>query len=260
MSFQILCIGDVVGQPGRLILEKKLSALRRERSINCIVCNGENAAAGSGVTPKVLGEMLAAGVDIVTTGDHVYKNRDGLECINNPRLVRPLNYPDTAAGKGATVFEAQDGTRVLVANLIGQVFMGPADNPFVAVDRLLAQPPAPFDLAVVDFHAEATSEKVAMGWHLDGRVAVLVGTHTHIQTADERILPNGTAYITDLGMTGAYASVLGRDIEPVLQSFRTQMPARFTVAENDVRLSGVLVSVDVAAKRAISIERIMLSA
>lgn len=258
MIFRTLCIGDVVGRPGRKIIRDTLAAFRTEREVHFVVCNGENSASGSGLTPKTLSELTGWGADVVTSGDHIYKNRDVFGCLDNDKLLRPLNYPDTAFGKGWGIYDTEWGIRVGVINLIGQVFMNPADNAFVAVDRALAGPLAEADCIIVDMHAEATSEKIAMGWHLDGRVAAVVGTHTHVQTADERILPNGTAYLTDLGMTGAFASVLGRDIQPVLHAFRTQMPARFTVAERDVHLSGALISYNTETKRAIAIERISL--
>ncbi|MFH0910959.1 MAG: TIGR00282 family metallophosphoesterase [Planctomycetota bacterium] len=258
MSFRILCIGDVVGQPGREILKARLPALKEERRIDFVVANGENAAGGSGLTSKVLREILEAGVDVVTSGDHVYKNKEVFECLGDERLLRPLNYVPAAAGHGAGLFVSKAGARVAVVNLVGRVFMNPAECPFLAADTILDTLRRDADLIVVDIHAEATSEKIAMGWHLDGRVTAVVGTHTHVPTADERILPGGTAYLTDLGMTGAFDSVLGRDKESVLYHFTTAMPARFAVATGDVRLCAALIAADPQTGRALSIERLML--
>jgi 2',3'-cyclic-nucleotide 2'-phosphodiesterase len=256
---KILCIGDIVGKPGRKLVSRLVPDLRRERGIDFCVANGENAAGGSGLTPKVLRSLLGGGVDVVTSGDHVYKNKEVFACFGEPALLRPLNYVERAEGRGAGLYQAA-GARILVANLQGRVFMDPAECPFAAVDRLLEKRGAEADVILVDMHAEATSEKIAMGWHLDGRASAVVGTHTHVQTADARILPKGTAYLTDLGMTGPFDSVLGRDTASVLHRFTTQMPARFEVAENDLRLSGCIVEIDPADGRASAIERLELRA
>jgi len=269
---RILLIGDVVGRPGRRALAAHLPALRRTHGADFVIVNGENAAGGSGLTPKALQELVSAGADAVTTGDHIYKNKDVFACIGEDRLLRPLNYVPAAAGRGLGVYpvggssdESKDAARappvhVAVVNLIGRVFMNPAECPFLAVDRALEELSGRAQVVVVDMHAEATSEKVAMGWHLDGRVAVVAGTHTHVPTADARVLPGGTAYITDLGMTGSYDSVLGRDKESVIYHFTTAMPARFEVAKGDVRVAGAVVDVDASTGLARSIDPFLVEA
>lgn len=256
MSIAVLCIGDIVGRPGRKIVREVLPGLVERRSAELVVANAENAAGGSGVTRKIVNALLESGVHVLTTGDHVYSNKDAMDCLDHERLLRPLNYVPEAAGHGSTVVETDGGARIAVANLVGRTFMDPAESPFAAVDAFLDETDA--DAVIVDFHAEATSEKIAMGWWLDGRVAAVVGTHTHVQTADARVLPKGTAYVSDLGMTGPFASVLGRDVNAVLHRFTTAMPARFEVAEDDVRLSGAVVVVDETTGRAESIERFCL--
>ncbi|MHC4885329.1 MAG: TIGR00282 family metallophosphoesterase [Planctomycetota bacterium] len=258
MKKRILCTGDIVGKPGRKMMMERLPAYRREREIDFVVANGENAAAGSGITTKIVNSLLNAGVDVITTGDHIYKNKEVFACIDHEQLLRPHNYVPTAAGKGVVIRTLAEGTRIGVINLQGRVFMEPAECPFHAVDKLLDELQDQTDLLILDFHAEASSEKIAMGWYLDGRVTAVVGTHTHVQTADERILPQGTAYITDLGMTGPYDSILGRDKERVLQKFTTQMPARFDIASDDVRICGVEIEVDLETGRAVGIERVNL--
>jgi len=259
MSFCILAIGDVVGSPGRDAVRRLVPALRKERGIDFVVVNGENAAGGAGITPGIARSLLAAGADVITTGDHVWKHREIVQYINEERrLLRPANYAPGAAGAGVVVVETAAGVPVAVINLIGRIFMGPADSPFVAVEHALATVRSDTRLAIVDFHAEATSEKIAMGWMLDGRATAVVGTHTHVQTADECIHPNGTAYITDIGMTGPHRSVIGRRIEPVVQHLVHQMRERFDVAREDVRLCGVLITADPQSGKATAIERINL--
>ena len=247
---RILCLGDVVGTPGRALLEKRLPRLREELSVDFCVVNIENVADGAGVDGESFRAIRDAGADVCTTGDHIYRKADVLKLFRRgeERLLRPLNYPQAAAGQGLTVVNG-----VAVLNLQGRVFMDPSGDPFQVVDDALAQLDA--KIIVVDFHCEATSEKRAMGWHLDGRVSALVGTHTHVPTADEEILPNGTAYISDLGMCGPYASVIGRNTKNVLKSMTTKMYARFEVATGDVRACGVLIDVDDATGKATAIER-----
>lgn len=259
MNIRLLCLGDIVGQPGRKAIQQYLPEYRRSLQIDFVVANGENAAAGSGITLKVLNSLLSSGVDVITTGDHIYKNKEVMSCIDHEQLLRPCNYVPSAAGRGVTIRTLSEGKRIAVVNIQGRVFMEPSECPFHAMDLIIASLYNQADLVIVDFHAEATSEKIAMGWFLDGRVAVVAGTHTHVQTADERILPKGTAYITDLGMTGPHNGVLGRDTERVLQRFTTQMPARFDVADADVRISGALIDYDMEAKQAVKIERIQWS-
>ena len=251
----VLFFGDIVGRPGRNGLCYAIPILRGQYGADFVVANGENAAAGSGLNPSTLNKLLSCGTDVVTTGDHIFRNKDFPSVINELRVLRPANYPKSADGKGWGLFTTTDGTRIIVINLLGRIFMEPSRCPFEIVDEILAGASSQARIILVDMHAEATSEKIAMGWHLDGKVSALVGTHTHVQTADERILPGGTAYITDLGMTGPHDSVLGREKAPVLKKFRTAMPARFDVAEGDVKASGVVVRIDRESGRARSIER-----
>lgn len=258
-EIRILAIGDVVGKPGRRAVHALLPAFRREHAVDLCVANAENAAGGSGITGKTVEDLFRAGVDVITLGDHTWKKKDALPVLaGNERVVRPLNYPPGAAGFGHTTVRLSDGTPICVINLLGRVFLPPIDCPFRAVDGVLARIGDACRVILLDVHAEATSEKVAMGWYLDGRVSAVWGTHTHVQTADERILPKGTAYVTDLGMTGPYHSVIGREIEPVLHRFLTGMPTPFGVATRDVRLSGVLLNVDPKSGRASAIERVQL--
>lgn len=257
MAFRILCIGDIVGRPGRRAVQHLVPAFRKEHGVDFVVANGENAAAGSGLTPKVLKQITSAGVDVVTSGDHIYKNKDVYPCLENEQLLRPANYVPAAKGTGWRIYEAA-GTPVAVVNLQGRVFMEPAECPFHAVEGILAEIGASARIVVVDFHAEATSECIGMGWRLDGRASVVFGTHTHVQTADERVLPGGTAYITDLGMTGPHDGIIGRAKEAVLHKFTTGMPARFEVCTGDVRLSGALVDIDAETGRALAVERLAL--
>jgi metallophosphoesterase (TIGR00282 family) len=258
MVVRLLCVGDVVGRPGRQVLHEALTSVVADRGISFVVVNAENAAAGSGLTPALHDKILEAGADVVTLGDHIYRRRELIARLEtSDRIVRPANLPPTAPGKEYSICAAASGHRVAVVSLLGRMFMKlPVDCPFAAVDRVLAAISDDVRIIVVDMHAEATSEKVAMGWHLDGRVSVLFGTHTHIPTADDHVLPNGTAYVTDVGMTGPYDSVLGRSKERVLSAMINAVPSPFDVAEDDVRLCGVIVSVDTATGRATGIERI----
>ena len=257
---KILVIGDIVGSPGRAAVKALVPKLIAERGIAFVVANGENIAAGSGLTPDTVKELFAAGVDCITTGDHIFKRKEILPLLaTDARILRPANYPEAAAGKGFTVLPARDGVRVGVVNLLGRVFMKPIDDLFAAVESALTKLAGEADVVVVDVHAEATSEKIAMGWHLDGRVAAVFGTHTHVQTADERVLPNGCAYISDLGMTGPHDSVLGRDKTRVLHALITGMPAHFDVASGDIRLNGALLTVDPSTHKATAIERVSLA-
>jgi len=254
----VLFIGDIVGEPGRRAVKCLVPGLREELGADLVVANAENAAGGSGLTPKVVAELLAAGCDVLTSGDHIFRNREVLDVIGSePRLLRPLNLSPRAAGVGTGLYEGRGGARYGVPSLLGRVFMGQnADCPFAAADRAVEELGPKADFLLFDIHAEATSEKIAMRFHLDGRAAALVGTHMHVPTADAHVTPAGTAYVTDLGMTGPHESVLGRDTEAVLFRFRTQMPARFSVAKRDVRLCGAVVRLDRTSRRAVSIERI----
>ena len=255
---KILALGDVVGRPGREIIVSRLAGLVQETGADFVIVNAENAAAGSGLTPEIAAEFLGAGVDCLTTGDHVFKRKELIPVLEtDQRILRPANYPPMASGKGVTVLEDRKGRRVGVINLLGRVFIQQhTDCPFRVVDDILTSLAGETDVIVVDMHAEATSEKVAMGWYLDGRVTAVVGTHTHAQTADERVLPKGTAYITDLGMTGPHDSVLGRDKERVIKALVTGMPTHFDVAEGDVRINGVVITADEKTGKATGIERV----
>lgn len=254
---KVLMAGDVVGEPGRRALAQVVTALRRDGKADFVVANAENAAGGRGVTPQLAEEILAAGVDVITLGDHTWDQkelRDRLEHMD--RVLRPANFPPACPGRGWLTCEV-GGAKISVVNLVGRVFMGTAnDCPFRTVDALLQRKPELGRVILVDLHAEATSEKIVMGRFLDGRVSAVVGTHTHVQTSDEAILAQGTAYITDLGMTGAKDSALGRDLESVTSMFLTGMPAKFEVARNDVVLEGLLIDLDMNTGRARQVKRI----
>ncbi|MBI5360135.1 MAG: TIGR00282 family metallophosphoesterase [Planctomycetes bacterium] len=259
MIFRILCLGDVVGRPGRDVMKKHLPALLKNEQVDFCIVNAENAAGGSGIIPEIFNELMSYGIQCVTTGDHIWKKKEIIPVIEkDQRLLRPANYPLEAAGRGFAVYDTAKGIQVAVLNLQGRVFMKPIDCPFKTADDILEQIPASVRIIICDFHAEATSEKVAMGWYLDGRVSFVFGTHTHIQTADETILPQGTAYITDLGMTGPYESVIGRRVDKVLHTLITSMPTTFDVAEGDVRISGAIAAIDAATGKAIEIKRIVV--
>ena len=242
---RILFIGDIVGGPGRRGLAKLLPALRGELEPDLVIANGENAAGGVGITERTANEIFATGVDLITTGNHVYRHRDAYEFIDRcERLVRPANYPKGNPGRGAAIVEAA-GVRVGVLNLSGELQLTVARSPFPAAEAELAElKRRGAELVLVDFHAEVTSEKVAMGWHLDGRVAAVVGTHTHVPTADARVLPAGTAFVSDVGMTGARDSILGVEVEDALGRFVTQMPARFRTAEDNVWVNAVVIDAE----------------
>jgi 2',3'-cyclic-nucleotide 2'-phosphodiesterase len=247
----VLFLGDVIGKPGR----KAVEAFIKSVSADFRIVNGENLAGGIGITPKVAMEVLSYGVDLITTGNHVWKKKDILPFLmEEKRVIRPLNYPPGTPGFGHAVLRNNDKT-LCVTNLEGRVFMGHPECPFRMMDDLIAKLGGEFPI-MVDFHAEATSEKIAMGWYLDGRVATLVGTHTHVQTADERILPKGTGYISDVGMTGPTDSVIGMDKEAVLDKFLTQLPHKYEVGKDDIEIQGVLLKIDGTSHKCLSIERI----
>lgn len=261
MKLNILCIGDIVGRPGRRIIADKLKALIKEHAIDCVAANAENAAGGSGLTPQIYDKLLRYGINMVTLGDHAYRKRDIIETLERAdNIARPANFSEHAAGRGFAMYKTSKGPTVAAVSLIGRLFMKPADCPYSAIDKILPRLSQQADIIIVDFHAEATSEKLAMGYHLDGRVSLCFGTHTHVATADEKILPKGTAYITDIGMTGAHDSVLGRGVESVLKSFRTQMPYPFEIATDDVKIDAILVAVDSNTKKAEHIKRVKISA
>lgn len=254
---KILAIGDIIGRPGRVILERLLIGLREEAAVDLVVANCENAAGGAGVTPAIADELFRTGVDVLTSGNHVWKKKEALELLRlDPRVIRPANYPDGAPGTGSTVVETLSGQKVGVLNLMGRIFMEPLDCPFRTAQRELERLRLVTSVIVVDMHAEATSEKVAMGWFLDGKVSCVFGTHTHIPTADERMLPGGTAYITDVGMTGPYDSVIGRRTDQILERFLSHLPQRSEVASGNIQLRGLLVEVNPTTGRATSVARV----
>ena len=243
---KILCVGDVVGEAGRHALEDLLAGIKEEFQIEFVIVNGENAAGGAGLTPRIADQLMRAGTDVLTLGDHVWDRPELVEYLQEKKhIVRPANFPKDTPGKGWSVATAKSGRKIGVINLLGRVFMRyNVDCPFRKLSEILSELKRETNIVVVDFHAEATSEKVAFGLFSDGQVSAVVGTHTHIQTADEKILPKGTAYITDLGMSGPYDSVIGQDKDKIIERFLTSRPVRFEVAKNDITLCGVVVDVD----------------
>ncbi len=256
---KLLFVGDVIGKPGRRALQHLLPRLVDQHRADYVVVNVENSAGGFGVTPDVLREIEDLPIDVYTTGNHVWDKKEAMELLDrHPKLLRPANYPDGNPGKGLHLGETAAGIPVAVINLEGMVFMSNLDSPFHKADRLLKGLDPKYKVILVDFHAEATSEKQAMGFYLDGRVSAVIGTHTHVPTADERVLPNGTALQTDAGMTGPYESVIGMRVDKVLKRFLLQTPSSFEVAKRDVRLAGAVVDIDEATGKARGIERILM--
>ncbi len=254
---RILFVGDVVGKPGRRALVQALPALVGGEEVDLVVANGENAAGGIGITSRTAEEIFSAGVDFITTGNHVWKKKEVFDYLEaEPRIVRPANFPPGAPGRGAALVETKGGVSVGVINLQGRVFMEAIECPFRVALQEVERLKARSAVILVDFHAEATSEKIALGWYLDGKVSAVVGTHTHVQTSDERLLPGGTAYISDVGMTGPTDSVIGMRYQPILQRFLTGLPHPFEVASKRVELQGVLIEVDEASGRALGIRRV----
>lgn len=254
---RILFIGDIVGKPGVRIVLDTLPGLKRDESIDIVVANGENSEGGSGITPSIYRKLIKAGVDCVTLGDHIYRKKDIIEVLESQsNIVKPGNFPADAPGKTWAVVKSETGRKVAVFSLIGRVFMKPADCPFKAADKILAEIPEDIKIRFCDFHAEATSDKHLMGRFLDGRVAAVCGTHTHVQTADEQLFPGGTAYISDVGMTGPHESILGRKIEKVMEATITFRPIPFSVATGDVRIKGAIIEVDPKSGKAQGIRRV----
>jgi metallophosphoesterase (TIGR00282 family) len=259
---KLLFIGDIVGQPGRRAVKELVPKLREQHALDFVIANGENSAGGSGITPKIAEEIFSAGVDVITTGDHLWDQKEVMELLENEkRFLRPLNYPTATPGQGSAIFEFRNSkletrNKIGVSNLQGRTFMPPLENPFTAGLDAIKKLREQTKIIFVDFHAEATSEKIAFARMVDGQVSAVVGTHTHVQTADEQIFPGGTAYLTDAGFTGPHESVLGREITPVIQRFLTGMPQRFEVAKERVLLHGAVIEIDEASGRASAIQRI----
>jgi metallophosphoesterase (TIGR00282 family) len=262
MQIKLLCIGDIVGRPGRQILSEQLGRIVQEHQIDCVIANAENAAGGSGLTSSIYDKLHKYGVNLITLGDHLYRKKDVVEILENSSdIVRPANLSQLAAGKTWAVYTTSRGPQVAVVSLLGRLFMPlPSDNPFNAIDRILEKIPREIQTIIVDVHAEATSEKIALGWFLDGRVSVVYGTHTHVVTADETILPRGTGYITDIGMTGPHESVLGRSVDRVVKSLATQMPQVYSIATGDIRINGIITTIDTETGRALDIRRLCVRA
>ena len=259
---KLLFIGDIVGRPGRDLVKRGLRAIVATHDVNFVIANGENSAAGFGITREIGDQLFSYGVEVMTSGNHIWDKKEALDYIvREPRLLRPANYPAGAPGHGATLVTATNGVKVGVVNVMGRVFLANIDDPFTTaareVARLRAEGAA---LVFVDMHAEVTSEKIAMGWYLDGQATAVVGTHTHVQTADNRVLPKGTAYLTDAGMTGPHDGVIGVEKEPVIGKFLSGLPARFETATGDPRLNGAIVTADPSTGLATAIERVSLSA
>jgi metallophosphoesterase (TIGR00282 family) len=257
---RILFIGDIFGRPGRDIAHRAIPLLVKKYDLDLVVANVENSAAGFGVTGDIAETILKSGVDVMTSGNHVWDKKEVLEYIpRQPKLLRPANFPAGAPGRGSWIGATRTGEQAAVINVMGRIFMAPLDDPFAVVLREVEAARARARVIIVDFHAEATSEKVAMGWHLDGRVTAVFGTHTHVQTADERLLPKGTAYLTDVGMTGPHDSVIGVQVEAALGRFVNGMPAKFEAASGGARLNAIVITADSATGKASAIERLNLS-
>lgn len=256
---KLLFLGDIIGEPGRRAVIESVPVLKKERQIDFVIVNGENAAAGRGITPKISIDLLRAGVAVITTGDHIWDQKEIVSYIaTEPRLLRPINYPEGVPGQGSIVLETPKG-KIGVINVQGRTFMLPhLENPFRIIEKEVLRMREETKVIFVDVHAETTSEKIAMGRFLDGRVSAVVGTHTHTQTADEQVFPGGTAFLCDAGMCGPTESVLGRDIEPIVQRFITNMPVQFPVAKGPVKLHGALVEIDEESGRALGIERVAI--
>ncbi|HLS34729.1 MAG TPA: TIGR00282 family metallophosphoesterase [Bacillota bacterium] len=256
---KILFIGDVYGSPGRSMLEQYLPTLKEKYKPNIVIVNGENAAGGRGITEKIYKQFLSLGVHVVTMGNHTWDQREIFEFVDDANfLIRPANFPSNNPGKGI-VYLNYNGKEVAVMNLQGRTFLSPIEDPFAIVDELIMEAKKRTNIIFLDFHAEATSEKLAMGWYVDGRISAIVGTHTHVQTADERILPDGTGYITDVGMTGPYNGIIGVDKDIVIQRFKTNLPNKFKVAKGPKQLNGVLFHINDETGEAESVERILIN-
>ncbi len=260
MPVKILFVGDIVGKPGRQALSRELHRLVDRHSIDVVIANGENAAGGFGLTVEVAKELFGHGIHLLTGGNHIWDKKEQVSFIlSDPRIIRPANYPAGAPGVGSAIITTPGGVKVAVLNLEGRIFMKSLECPFLIADREIERLKQETAIIFVDFHAEATSEKSALGWYLDGRITALVGTHTHVQTADDRILPQGTAFLTDAGMTGSFDSVIGMGKEETIHRFLTQLPSKFEVGKKDIRLNAVVIGVDEVSGKALSIERVNMS-
>ena len=257
MRVKILFIGDIVGEPGRRAVKLLLPRLREQHGLDFVIANGENSAGGNGITPRIATELFSFGIDVITSGDHLWDQKEVMELLaSEKRFLRPLNYPAGTPGPGCGVFETKNGLSVAVLNAQGRTFMPALENPFLVVPPEIERLRQQTKIIFVDFHAEATSEKIAFARMLDGKVSAVVGTHTHVQTADEQIFPGGTAYLSDAGFTGPQESVLGREIEPVIRRFVTNMPQRFEVATQRVMLHGAVIEIDETSGKAVKIQRV----
>ena len=257
MRVKILFIGDIVGEPGRRAVKLLLPRLREQHGLDFVIANGENSAGGNGITPRIATELFSFGIDVITSGDHLWDQKEVMELLaSEKRFLRPLNYPAGTPGTGSGVFETKTRSRIAVLNAQGRTFMPALENPFLVVPPEIERLRQQTKIIFVDFHAEATSEKIAFARMLDGKVSAVVGTHTHVQTADEQIFPGGTAYLSDAGFTGPQESVLGREIEPVIRRFVTNMPQRFEVATQRVMLHGAVIEIDEATGKALKIQRV----
>lgn len=253
---RVLMVGDIVGRPGRKAVRDLLRTYRKKFNLDLIIANGENAAGGNGLNNQVANELYDSGIDIITMGNHTWDKREILDFIDHDRtLLRPANYPPGTPGHGNVIFSVDNKTNVAVINLSGRVFLSPLDCPFRCADKIIEEIKKNTKIIIIDFHAEATSEKIAFGWYMDGRASAVIGTHTHVQTADDRILPNGTGYITDVGMTGPRDSVLGIDKELVIQKFISQMPVRFEVAAGPIQFNGIILDICRTTGKTLRIER-----
>jgi metallophosphoesterase (TIGR00282 family) len=257
MPVKLLFIGDIIGKPGRHAVSRELDRLVDRYRVDLVIANGENAAGGFGITEETAKDLFGCGIHLLTSGNHIWDKKDALEFINREgRLLRPANYPPGTPGQGSAVVTTPGGVRIGVLNLEGRVFMNSLDCPFRVADREIERLRQETSIIVVDFHAEATSEKASLGWYLDGKVSAVIGTHTHVQTADERVLPGGTAYITDAGMTGAFDSVIGVRKDEPIERFLTLRPVKFEVAKSNLGLNGIVVEIDETSGRALAVERI----
>lgn len=253
----VLMVGDIVGRPGRNAVKERIRAYRKKYNLDLVIANGENSAGGNGITGMIASELYENEIDIITMGNHTWDKKDILDIIEHePRLIRPANYPPGTPGRGSTIITIKQGLKVGIINLSGRVFLPPLDCPFQKAESLLKDLKKETPIIIIDFHAEATSEKIAFGWFMDGKVSAVLGTHTHVQTADERILPQGTGYITDVGMTGPRDSVLGVQKDLVIQKFMTQMPVRFEVATGVIQFNGVLLEINELTGKTENIKRL----